>query len=57
MHINDFQQFETIRYRYFCENIHTNKISIDEAEMDQTNLLENLVKFNNKTRPKQQINR
>ena len=25
---------------------------MDEAEMDQTNLLENMVKFNNKPRPR-----
>ena len=28
------------------------KISIDEVEMDQTNLLKNLVKFNNKSKIK-----
>ena len=35
----DFQKHETIRY--FCESIYAGKISLHEAEMDQTNLLEN----------------
>ena len=30
-------------------NIYTGIISIDEAEMDKTNLLENIIKFNNKS--------
>ena len=46
----DFQQFETIRY--FGDSIYTGKISIDEAEIDQTNLLDNIVDFNNKSRPR-----
>ena len=46
----DFQQFETLRS--FGDNIYTGKISIDEDEMDQNNLLENMVEFNNKTRTK-----
>ena len=50
MYIYDFQQFEMIRS--FGDNIYTGQISIDEAEMDQSNLLENMVQFNNKTRPK-----
>ena len=33
----DFQQYETIRS--FGESIYTGKINIDEAEMDQSNLL------------------
>ena len=45
----DLQQYETIRL--FLESIYTGKINIDEAEMDQTNLLENLAKFDNKSRP------
>ena len=39
--------------RSFRDNIYTGKISIDEADMDQSNLLENMVKFNNKSKPKQ----
>ena len=46
----DFQQFETIRS--FGNSIYTGKINIDEPEMDQSNLLENIVKFNNKFKPK-----
>ena len=46
----DFQQYE--RIRSFLESTYTLKASIDEAEEDQSNLLENLVKFNNKSIPK-----
>ena len=46
----DFQQYETIRS--FGESIYAGKINIHEAEMDETNLLENVVKFNNKSRAK-----
>ena len=49
-YIYDFQKFEAIRS--FGDNIYTGKISIDEAEINQSNLLENVVEFNNKTRPK-----
>ena len=38
--------------RSFGDNIYNGKISIDEIEMDQTNLLENIIKLNNKSRPK-----
>ena len=47
---HDFQQYKTIRS--LGENVYAGKISIQEAEMDQTNLLENMVKFNNKPRLK-----
>ena len=46
----DFQQFETIRS--FGARIQTGKVIIDEAEMDQRNLLENMVKLNNKCKIK-----
>ena len=36
--------------RSFSESIYTGKINIDEAEIDQSNLLENLVEFNDKSR-------
>ena len=49
-YINDFQQFETIRL--FCNNICTGKVDIDKAEINHSNLLENMVKFNDKSRPK-----
>ena len=35
--IYDFQQFETIRS--FCDNIGTDKITINETERNQSNLL------------------
>ena len=40
--MHDFQQFETIRS--FGDNIYTGKISVNEAEMDQVNLLEKMKK-------------
>ena len=46
----DFQQYETIRS--FDESVYTRKAIIAEAEEDQSNLLENLVKFNCKSGPK-----
>ena len=49
--IYDFQQFETIKS--FGDSIYTGKINIDESEMDQSNLLENMVEFNNKSRLKE----
>ena len=36
----------------FGDNIYNGDISIDEAEMDQRNILENMVEVNNKIRPK-----
>ena len=49
----DFQKFETMRS--FGDSIYSGKINIDEVEMDQTNLLESMVKFNNKSKPKNKI--
>ena len=49
--IYDFQQFETIAS--FGDNIYTGKISIDEAEMGQINILKNRVEFN-KSKPKKE---
>ena len=49
-YIHDFKRYETIRS---CgNNIYTDKISIAEPEIDQSNLLKSLVKFNNRSRPK-----
>ena len=45
IYIYGFQQFETIRS--FGDNIYIGKINIDEAEKNQSNLLENLAEFNN----------
>ena len=36
----------------FGESIYTGKINVNEAKIDQTNLLENIVKFDNKFRPR-----
>ena len=47
-YIYDFQQFKTIRY--VGNNIFTGKIKIDEAEKDQSSLLENIIEFNDKSR-------
>ena len=46
----DIQQSETVRS--FGDSIYNGKISIDEAEMEQTNLVENIVDFSNKSRPR-----
>ena len=46
----DFQQYKTIRS--FAESIDTRKASIVKAREDQSNLIEKLVEFNNKSRPK-----
>ena len=39
----------------FRERIYTGKITIDEAEEGHSNLLENMVKFNNESRPKNKV--
>ena len=49
-HLYDFQQFETIRS--FGHSIYTGKINIQRAEMNQSNLLENIRKFNSKSKLK-----
>ena len=36
------------QYIFFSDDIYSDKINIDEAEMNQSNLLENMVKFNKK---------
>ena len=43
-----FQQYKPIKS--FGQNIYTRKINLVEAEEDQSNLLNNLVEFNNKSR-------
>ena len=50
-YIYDFQPFEKIKS--FSDNIYSRRISIDEAEMDHSNLLENMDEFTNKTRSKE----
>ena len=46
----DIQQYETIRS--FVESIYAGKITTDESEEDQSNLLKNIVEFNKKSRPR-----
>ena len=43
----DFQQYETVRF--FGKYIYPGKFNVREAEIDQTNLLENMMKCNNKS--------
>ena len=38
--------------RSFGESIYTDKINIDEAKMDQNNLIENMLILNEKSRPR-----
>ena len=54
-HMHNFQQFETIRS--FGANIFTGKISMDAGKMDQTNLLESMIKFDNESRPRKKENK
>ena len=42
---------ETYKIRYF-DSTYTGKIDIDEAEMDQSNLLENMAEINKKSNSK-----
>ena len=44
----DFQQIETVRS--FGDNIYTGKITINKADRDQSNVLENMIEFNNRSR-------
>ena len=46
---HDFQQYETIRS--FGDRVYAGNHNIDEAEVDQSNLLEDMVEFNEKSRP------
>ena len=45
----DFEQYETIRY--FGDSFYTRKANIVKTEEDQSNLLKNIVEFNDKYRP------
>ena len=47
----DFQQYGTIRS--FGESTYAGKITADEAEKDRSNLLKNILEFNEKFRPEQ----
>ena len=48
-YLYDFQQFEIIIS--FGDTIYYNKINIYEAVRDQSNPLENMAKFNNRSKP------
>ena len=50
IYIYNFQHFETIRP--FDESSYPQKATIVEVEEDQSNLLKNIVEFNNKSRLK-----
>ena len=49
-YVYGFEQVKTIKS--FGDRIYTGKIIIDESEIDQSNLLENMVEFHNKSKPK-----
>ena len=46
----DFNAFKA--KRSFGENIYSGKITIDQADQEQADLLEYILNFNNKARPK-----
>ena len=46
----DFRIFKTIRS--FGHDIYSNKITINEADQEQSDLVEYILNFNNKARPK-----
>ena len=46
----DFRMFKTIRS--FSDDIYSSKITINKADQEQSDLLEYILNFNNKTRPK-----
>ena len=43
--------------RIYGDHIYTGKINIDKAEIDQNILLENMVDFNDKSRPGTKVNK
>ena len=49
-YIYDFQRYKAMRF--FGYSIYTRKANIAEVEEDQSNLLKNIVEFNNKSRPR-----
>ena len=46
----DFRIFKTIRS--FGDDIYSSKITINEADQEQADIVENILNFNNKARPK-----
>ena len=51
----DYKTFKTIRS--FGENIYNGKITINEANQEQADLVEYILNFNNKARPKSKDNK
>ena len=51
----DYKTFKTIRS--FGENIYNDKITINEANQEQADLVEYILNFNNKARPKSKHNK
>ena len=51
----DYKTFKTIRS--FGENIYNGKITINEANQEQADLVEYILNFNNKARPKSTDNK
>ena len=49
-YIYGFQQYETVTS--FGERIYTGKINTDQAEMDQSNVLQNVAEFSEKSKPR-----
>ena len=49
----DFQNFQTIRT--FARDIYNGEISLEEANADQEKLLDEIILFNKKTKPKSEI--
>ena len=45
----EFRMFQTIRS--FGNNIYSSKITINKADLEQSDLVEYILNFNNKTRP------
>ena len=48
--LHDFRIFKTIRS--FADDIYSSKITINKADQEQSDLVEYIQNFNNKTRPK-----
>ena len=53
IHTYDFQNFQTIRT--FARDIYNGEISLEEANEDQGKLLNEIIYFNKKTKPKNEI--
>ena len=52
-HTYDFRNFQTIRT--FGKDIYEDEITFEEADEDQSNLLNSIIDFKNKTRPQNNI--